>query len=60
MVSHGFCEMCESHKQDGETLSLQHGCKACQRPAILPWPSNLPFSYERATAHSTIGSVAAG
>jgi hypothetical protein len=34
--------MCESHKQDGETLSAQRGgCIAHQRPAILPWLSDL-------------------
>src|ERR1700692_4256625 len=39
-VSHGFRERCESHKQDGETLSARHiCCQACQRLAILPWPS---------------------
>jgi len=36
--------MCESHKQDGETLSGQHDCyETCQRLAILPWPSDLPL-----------------
>jgi hypothetical protein len=44
IVSHGFREKSESHKQDGETLSAQRGyCQACQRPAILPWPSDLSF-----------------
>jgi hypothetical protein len=43
IVSHGFRERSESHKQDGETLPAQHGCDSCQRPAILPWPSNLPL-----------------
>src|SRR5208282_3121367 len=44
IVSHGFRGMCESHKQDGETLSAQHDCcRVCQRLAILPWPSDLPL-----------------
>jgi hypothetical protein len=37
-----FSRKSESHKQDGETLSAQQGCKACQRLAILPWPPDLP------------------
>jgi hypothetical protein len=41
IVFHGFREGSESHKQDGETLSAQLRCAACQRPAILPWPSVL-------------------
>jgi hypothetical protein len=42
IVFHGFREKSESHKQDGETLAAQHCCHACQRPAILPWLSDLP------------------
>jgi hypothetical protein len=41
--SHGFRKgMRESHKQDGEKLTAQRGCDACQRLAILPWPSDFP------------------
>jgi hypothetical protein len=47
IVSHGFRGMCESHKQDGETLSAQHGCcRVCQRLAILPWPSDLALDMD--------------
>jgi hypothetical protein len=43
IVSHGFRERGESHKQDGETLPAQRNCcDTCQRLAILPWPSGLP------------------
>jgi hypothetical protein len=46
IVSHGFRGMCESHKQDGETLSAPYGCdQACQRLAILPWPPDLPLMW---------------
>jgi hypothetical protein len=52
--------MYESHKQDGETLPAQQRCcNACQRPAILPWPSDLPRMWT-ATAVLLIGSFAAG
>jgi hypothetical protein len=52
-VFHGFHRERESHKQDGETLAAPQRCIAFQRPAILPWPSNFPLSYERAIARST-------
>jgi hypothetical protein len=41
-----FSGKCESHKQDGETLSAQSGCESKQHPAILPWPSDLPLDMD--------------
>jgi len=50
IVSHGFREGCESHKQDGEALSAQQACcECCQRLAILPWPSDLPLIIDEPT-----------
>jgi hypothetical protein len=60
IVSHGFREGCESHKQDGETLSAQRRCcRACQRLAILPWPSDLHDIIGEQTIRHPIGSFAA-
>jgi hypothetical protein len=33
----------ESHEQDGEALPCALCVRATQRPAILPWLSDLPF-----------------
>jgi hypothetical protein len=60
IVYHGYREGCESHKQDGETLSAQHRCNACQRLAILPWPSDLPLDMNGQWPVPRIGSIAAG
>jgi len=44
--------MCESQEQDGETLSPQLRCGLDQRPAILPWLSDL-LAYGRAKPRPT-------
>ena len=44
-----FSRKRESHKQDGETLSAQQCCNACQRLAILPWLLGPSCDEERTT-----------
>src|SRR5262249_61215920 len=47
-----FSRKCESQEQDGETLSPQLRCGVDQRPAILPWLSDL-LGCGRATPRPT-------
>jgi hypothetical protein len=59
IVSHGFRGKSESHKQDGETLSAQRELRCLQRPAILPWPSDLPVIAKGTGPSHEFGSLAA-
>src|SRR5262249_59838549 len=47
-----FSRKCESQEQDGETLSPRLRCGVDQRPAILPWLSDL-LGCGRATPRPT-------